>query len=114
MACIQIFFIIMFLKTYFKYIFILILAILMLLLKLLKREEMAAALGSELLRLLQANESGLSDQQISSHFGSRYSELEPIINDLLGMNRMQLFTQNGMLVYKIIQEETAAKFDGLG
>ena len=71
-------------------------------------------LTNELLFLLQANENGLSDQQISAHFGSRYTDLVPIINVLLGNNRLQLFTQAGVLIYKIVKEEIAAKFDGLG
>lgn len=75
---------------------------------------MSAGLSNELLMLLQANENGLSDEQISSHFGHRYPDLVPIINDLLGSNRVQLFTQGGVLVYKVVHEETAAKFEGLG
>ena len=71
-------------------------------------------LGDELLFLLQSNESGLSDEQISHHFGDRYPQLVPIINDLLGVNRLQLFHQGKSLVYKIVHAETAAKFDGLG
>lgn len=75
---------------------------------------MTSAISDELLTLLEANESGLSDEQISSHFGDRYATLVSTINDLLSMNRLQLFTSNGVLVYKIVREETAAKFEGLG
>ena len=71
-------------------------------------------LAEELLSLLNANESGLSDEQISNHFGPRYGELVAILNDLLSMNRLQLFTQAGVLIYKLVREETAAKFEGLG
>eukprot|EP00596_Hydrurales_sp_CCMP1899_P002715 CAMPEP_0119035672 /NCGR_PEP_ID=MMETSP1177-20130426/2852_1 /TAXON_ID=2985 /ORGANISM="Ochromonas sp, Strain CCMP1899" /LENGTH=271 /DNA_ID=CAMNT_0006994297 /DNA_START=86 /DNA_END=898 /DNA_ORIENTATION=- len=74
----------------------------------------SSSIGEELLQLLNANESGLSDEQISNHFGPRYGELVPILNELLSMNRLQLFTQGGVLIYRIVQEETAAKFDGLG
>lgn len=74
----------------------------------------ATQLAEELLSLLNANESGLSDEQISTHFGPRYGELVHILNDLLSMNRLQLFTQGGVLIYRLIREETAAKFEGLG
>ncbi len=71
-------------------------------------------LTNELVFLLHANENGLSDQQISAHFGSRYSDLVPIINAMLSNNRLQLFTQGGTLIYKYVREEVAAKFEGLG
>eukprot|EP00607_Mallomonas_marina_P003414 CAMPEP_0182433336 /NCGR_PEP_ID=MMETSP1167-20130531/62560_1 /TAXON_ID=2988 /ORGANISM="Mallomonas Sp, Strain CCMP3275" /LENGTH=255 /DNA_ID=CAMNT_0024621907 /DNA_START=178 /DNA_END=945 /DNA_ORIENTATION=+ len=38
----------------------------------------------------------------------------PIINDLLSSNRLQLLMQDGVVVYKLIHEEKAAKFEGLG
>jgi hypothetical protein len=71
-------------------------------------------IAEELLQLLNSNENGLSDEQISNHFGPRYAELVPILNDLLSMNRLQLFTQGGVLIYRLVREETAAKFEGLG
>jgi DNA-directed RNA polymerase III subunit RPC6 len=74
----------------------------------------STTLGTELLALLQTNDEGLSDEQISAHFGSRYPDLVPVINDLLAVNRLQLLTQGDILFYRIVQEETAAKFEGLG
>lgn len=74
----------------------------------------AAGLSEELLRLLQASEEGLSDEQIRSHFGGRYEQLAAAINDLLSCNRLLLFTQGGSLVYRAVKEETAMKFEGLG
>jgi AraC-like DNA-binding protein len=72
-------------------------------------------LAQQLIALLQVNdEKGLSDQQISAHFGPHYTALAPIINAMLSSNRLQLFTQGGILIYKIVREEIAAKFDGLG
>jgi cytochrome c-type biogenesis protein CcmH/NrfF len=80
-----------------------------------ERQRMADSnIAEELLNLLNSNESGLSDEQISGHFGARYGELVPILNDLLSMNRLQLFTQGGVLIYRLVREETAAKFEGLG
>eukprot|EP01039_Chlorochromonas_danica_P002818 gene2818-3072_t len=73
-----------------------------------------AGLSEELLRLLLASEEGISDEQIRSHFGGRYEQLVPAINDLLASNRLLLFTQAGSLVYKAVKEETAMKFEGLG
>ena len=74
----------------------------------------SASLSYELSSLLQASERGLTDEQISTHFGARYAELVPVINEMLGSNRLQLFTMGGSLVYKVVEEETAAKFEGLG
>jgi hypothetical protein len=72
------------------------------------------SLTDELLTLLHTNEEGLTDEQISNHFGPRYTDLVLVINELLATNRLQLFTQANALVYKVVREETAAKFDGLG
>ena len=73
------------------------------------------AIGDEFLRLLQSFEDGLQDSQLKEHFGeNQYGGLEPIINELIAANRLQLFTQGDMLVYKLIREETALKFEGLG
>jgi DNA-directed RNA polymerase III subunit RPC6 len=72
------------------------------------------SLADELLALLHANDDQLSDKDVSMHFGERYPDLVPVINDLLAVNRMQLLTQGDVLFYRIVQEETAAKFEGLG
>ncbi len=71
-------------------------------------------LTDEFLQLLQYNEEGLSDDQINGHFGDRYQGLAPVLNSLLSANRLQLFQKNGTLFYKLVREETAAKFEGLG
>jgi DNA-directed RNA polymerase III subunit RPC6 len=76
--------------------------------------ETGSTIADELLQLLNQDENGLSDEQISNHFGARYAELVPLLNDLLSMNRLQLFTQGGVLIYRLVHEETAAKFEGLG
>jgi hypothetical protein len=73
------------------------------------------SLANQLILLLQGNdERGLSDEQISAHFGANYVDLVPIINSMLSSNRLQLFSQGGALIYKIVKEELAAKFEGLG
>ena len=73
-----------------------------------------SSLSDELLRLVQQYSSGLSDAEIQNYFKERYSLLPPVINNLLGQNRLKLFTLNGSLVYKALNEATAAKFEGLG
>ena len=73
-----------------------------------------SSVADDLLRFLLAHEDGVSDDQIKSSYGSKYEQIAPAINELLGVDRLQLFTQNGSLVYKAIREETAMKFDGLG
>lgn len=73
-----------------------------------------SSIADELLRVLLAHEEGVSDDVIKETFGTRYELVAPAINELLSVNRLQLFTQNGTLVYKAIREETAMKFDGLG
>ena len=78
---------------------------------------MSTALTNELLTLLSSHEEGVPDEVISAHFGSRYKDLVPVINDLLLHNRLQLFTCNtttGVPVYRLIKEETANKLEGLG
>ena len=75
---------------------------------------MASALADELLRLIQGYASGISDAEIQAHFKDRYVLLPPVINSLLAQNRLKLFTLNGSLVYKSLNEATAAKFEGLG
>lgn len=71
-------------------------------------------IADELLRTLLAHEDGLSDEHVRAVFGERYSLLAAAINDLLAVNRVQLFTQGASLVYRAIKEETAMKFEGLG
>ena len=73
-----------------------------------------SALAEEFLRVLLAHEDGVPDDRIKTIFGDRYEELPRALNELLAINRVQLFTNNGSLVYKAIKEETAAKFEGLG
>jgi hypothetical protein len=74
-----------------------------------------SGLENEIVQLLQTHENGLSDEQISMHFGARYADLVSILNNLLALNRLQLFRgPGGSLIYKLIREETAAKFEGLG
>lgn len=72
------------------------------------------SLRDEFSRLLNSNDNGLPDSQLKDHFGERYAGLAVIINDMLSSNRLQLFTQGGMIIYKLIREETAIKFEGLG
>ena len=72
------------------------------------------SLAEEFMNLLKYHEDGLSDNAVKEHFGSRYPDLASIINDFMDANRLQLYTQAGVLVYKIIKEDTAAKFEGLG
>jgi hypothetical protein len=72
-------------------------------------------LHNELVNLLsQHGEDGASDQLLRDHFGARYEGLVAVINDLLRSNRLQLFYQGTSLIYKLITESVAAKFEGLG
>lgn len=72
-------------------------------------------LSEEFLGLLNAHsDEGVMDTKVKEHFGSRYSELADVINSLMQSNRIQLFQLGGILIYKIIKEETAVKFEGLG
>ena len=69
----------------------------------------------EFLGLLSAHEAqGISDQKLRDHFASSYEQLVPIINELLQANRLQLYYQGSNLIYKLLNENTAAKFEGLG
>jgi hypothetical protein len=72
------------------------------------------SLQEDLLRILNDNQGGVSDNALRTHFSSKYQDLVPVINDLLQGNRLQLFMQGDILFYRIVQEEVAAKFDGLG
>lgn len=78
-------------------------------------------LHDEFWHLLQKYENGLDDIIVREHFQSGYSaELTSVINALVASNRIQLYTttsnKNGEmgLVYKLVKEETALKFEGLG
>jgi hypothetical protein len=74
-----------------------------------------AGVHEEFLGLLSSHEAnGISDQKLKEHFAANYDQLVPIINDLLQANRLQLFYQGNNLIYKLQNENTAAKFDGLG
>jgi hypothetical protein len=77
---------------------------------------MANNLARELLTFLHLNADGTTDEKVLEHFGVRYKDLVPVINELLQSNRLQLFTQGdyGATVYRAIKEETANKLDGLG
>ncbi len=72
-----------------------------------------SAIATELFQFLSEHENGASDDLIRRHFGDRYEFLAAGINELLSINRLQLFTQAGSLVYKVIKESTAVKFEGL-
>ena len=68
-----------------------------------------------LVQKLQEHEDGLSDEDIRKIFGDRYGQdLVQILNHLLSLNRLQLFHKGDILIYKLIREETAIKFEGLG
>lgn len=73
-----------------------------------------SAIADEFLHTLLVYEDGVSDDAVRAIFGTRYAQLAGAINELLGFNRIQLFTQGTTLVYKAIKEETALKFEGLG
>lgn len=74
-------------------------------------------LTQELLSLLQRRSEGVTDEELSTHFGSKYLQLPPVINELTSANRLSLFAPGGVglpAVYRIIKEETANKLEGLG
>jgi hypothetical protein len=79
-------------------------------------KEMSALspIADEFLRVLLAHEDGITDDVLRGQYGVRYEALPAAINELLGINRIQLFTQGNSLLYKAIKEETAQKFEGLG
>ena len=71
-------------------------------------------LQTYLVQKLQEHEGGLSDEELQTIFGDRYGqELVEILNNLLNLNRLQLLKKGGVLIYKLIREETAVKFEGL-
>jgi DNA-directed RNA polymerase III subunit RPC6 len=71
-------------------------------------------LATELLQYLLSSDEGYSDDQLKRHFGDRYVQLVPHVNELLMFNRLQLYNRGESLYYKAIKEDTAAKFAGLG
>lgn len=74
-----------------------------------------STISQEFIAILEENhENGVTQSILQQHFTTRYAQLTPIINELLASNRLQLYHQGDMLVFKILREETAAKFDGLG
>jgi hypothetical protein len=73
-----------------------------------------SVLATELLQYLLSSDEGYSDEQLKRHFGDRYTQLVPHVNELLMFNRLQLYNQGDSLYYKAIKEEAAAKFAGLG
>jgi hypothetical protein len=71
-------------------------------------------LSDEFIAFLQQYEDGIDDNKVKEHFQSRHEQLSATINQLLAQNRLQLFTQGDVLVYKLISEDKAVKFEGLG
>ena len=73
-----------------------------------------AGLTNSLVDLLRNHKEGLSNEELENHYGPKYAALPPILNNLLDLKRLNLYTRDGNLLYKLIEEETAAKFEGLG
>ena len=74
------------------------------------------SLASKMIRVLQSTSNGqLTERELDIQFSDnpREDHVEAI-NLLLRTNRLQLFTTGtGSLVYKLVSEDTAVKFDGL-
>jgi DNA-directed RNA polymerase III subunit RPC6 len=71
-------------------------------------------LKSQLVELLRQAPSGLSNDQLENHFGaSKMASIAEVVNILLEQKRLNLFTHGSGLVYKLVAEETAVKFEGL-
>ena len=68
----------------------------------------------EFLQILESNANGISNDELKEHFGDRFPSLVTVINDFLKMNRIQLLQQGDALFYRLIKEEIAVKFAGLG
>ena len=60
------------------------------------------AITEELLQVLHQSDDGVADSEIKKYFGERYTELVPVINELLGSNRIQLFLQGDVIFYRFI------------
>jgi DNA-directed RNA polymerase III subunit RPC6 len=72
-------------------------------------------LKAQLVELLRQAPSGLSNEQLESHFGvGKMASIAGVVNVLLEQKRLNLFqTASGGLLYKYVAEETALKFEGL-
>jgi len=79
-----------------------------------KGEMDLAELTNTLVDLLRSQKDGLSNEDLERYFGARFAALPPILNNLLDLKRLNLYTRDGNLLYKLVEEETAAKFEGLG
>lgn len=72
------------------------------------------SLRERLLALLAASSSGVTDSALKHAFGAEYEMMVPVLNELLGQNRIQLFTQSsGEMLFRLINEDKAAKMSGL-
>jgi len=71
-------------------------------------------LKAQLVEKLRTASSGLSNDQLEGHFGSgKMAAIAEVLNELLEAKRLNLFTQGNLLIYKLVAEETAMKFEGL-
>lgn len=77
-----------------------------------------AELTERVLNFLRGNPDGVSNDEFEEHFGSLYgATLTGILNTLLERKRVVLFQSRDApdsLVYQLVPEEMAAKFEGLG
>lgn len=74
------------------------------------------ALTGEMIRVLQTSSTKqLSDEKLRAHFHDRHPDkIVAAINELLKSNRLNLLKNAaGSLVYKLVEADTAAKFEGL-
>ena len=77
------------------------------------------SLASKMIRVLQSTSNGqLTERELDIQFSDSPKEDHvEAINLLLRTNRLQLLTTGtggtGSLVYKLVSEDTAVKFDGL-
>lgn len=75
-------------------------------------------LTERVLNFLRGNPEGVSNDEFEEHFGSLYgATLTGILNTLLERKRVVLFHSRDApdsLVYQLVPEEMAAKFEGLG
>ena len=71
--------------------------------------------ADEIVSLLQAaNNKQLTEVQLYSSLNLSKAELVTAINELLGLNRLELLqTSSGSLVYKLVSADYAEKFSGL-
>lgn len=78
---------------------------------------MLSPVATEINRVLLAHENGLSDSQVREILNNRYAygleEYAHAINELLAAHRVKLFTHGSSLVYRAVNEEAAAKIEGL-